>query len=201
MSNTVAGLLGGVIGALISALAMFLGPLAHQRQIARQERARADREATQVQLQRIARARTAIREWHQFLSRALTDLENGRGVDAERFFADADALRKEARAASDELLGGGLWIESNQFGALAQVTNVLRTNASRNAGADGRAVLIEADLGGRVAESWRRDLHLDRARLNDSLLAYVERLQEASVQVIDTGEGPSCIDPQGCSRG
>ncbi|MER5937939.1 hypothetical protein ABT121_11520 [Streptomyces sp. NPDC001928] len=187
MSNTIAGLLGGVVGALISALAMFLGPLAHQRQIARQERARADREATQVQLQRVARARTAIRAWHDFLRRALTDLEAGRALDAERFLAQADAMRDEARAASDDLLGGGLWIGSNQFGAFVQVTEVLRDHHAGRADADGRALLVEDDLGGRAALGWKDDLHDSRARLNEELLAYVEQLRDIPVEVIDTG--------------
>ncbi|MGW6906453.1 hypothetical protein [Streptomyces sp. NPDC054940] len=187
MSNTIAGLLGGVIGALISALALFLGPLAHQRQIARQERARADREATRVQLQRVARARTAIRAWYGFLSRALTDLEAGRALDAERFLAQSDAMKNEARAASDELLGGGLWIGSNQFGAFEQVTELLRAHHTGNVGADGRALLVEEDLGGGVAQRWQRDLHDSRASLNESLLSYVERLQDTPVEVIGTG--------------
>ncbi|TXS40574.1 hypothetical protein EAO75_37150 [Streptomyces sp. uw30] len=187
MSNTIAGLLGGVIGALISALAMFLGPLAHQRQIARQERARADREATQVQLQRVARARTAIRVWHDFLRRALTDLEAGRALDAERFLAQADAMRDEARAASDDLLGGGLWIGSQQFGAFVQVTEVLRNHHAGHADADGRALLVEDDLGGRVALGWKDDLYNSRAGLNEELLTYVEHLRDTPVEVIDTG--------------
>ncbi|MFE5819243.1 hypothetical protein ACFQ6S_38250 [Streptomyces sp. NPDC056479] len=189
MSNTIAGLLGGVVGALISALAMFLGPLAHQRQIARQERARADREATQVQLQRVARARTAIRAWHDFLRRALTDLEAGLALDVERFLSQSDAMRDEARAASDELLGGGLWIGSHQFGAFEQVTELLRArHTGRPAvGTDGRTSLVEEDLGGRAALSWKEDLYHSRARLNEDLLSHVERLRDTPVEVIGTG--------------
>ena len=157
MSNTIAGLLGGVIGALISALAMFLGPLAHQRQAARHERDRAGREEIRIQLQRIARVRTAMRDWHDFLNNVLTDLEAGRSMDAERFSSESRALKKEARAASDELLGGGLWIGSQQFGAFDQVTGVLRTFTNGIVSRDGRTLRAEELPRDRV-HRWREDL-------------------------------------------
>ncbi|MEU6252076.1 hypothetical protein [Streptomyces sp. NPDC047043] len=188
MSNTIAGLLGGVIGALISALAMFLGPLAHQRQAARHERDRAGREEIRIQLQRIARVRTAMRDWHDFLNNVLADLEAGRSVDPERFVSESRALKKEARAASDELLGGGLWVGSQQFGAFDQVTGVLHTLAGGIVGRDGRTLRADEMPRDRVRR-WREDLYGSRAELNERLLAYVDRLQGTPVDMIDTG-GP-----------
>ncbi|MEV6940978.1 hypothetical protein AB0N07_02975 [Streptomyces sp. NPDC051172] len=188
MSNTIAGLLGGVVGALISALSMFLGPLAHQRQAARHDRDRAGREEIRIQLQRVARVRTAMRDWHDFLNNVLADLEAGRSVDAERFSSESKAMKKEARAASDELLGGGLWIGSQQFGAFDQVTGVLRTLTSGITDRDGRTLRAD-ELPRDRWHGWRESLFSSRAELNERLLAYVDRLQGTPVDVIDTG-GP-----------
>ncbi|MHC3475317.1 hypothetical protein ACYF6T_42560 [Streptomyces sp. 7R007] len=184
MSNAIAGLLGGVVGALVSALAVVLGPLAHQRQLARQERERADREASRNQLQRVARARTAIREWHAFLDGVFSDIEAGRPLDAERFIAEVTAVRKEARAASDELLGGRLWIGSRQFGAFDEVTRQLRAHLGAGTGGEGRTSPEQRRLRDRVTH-WRGALHDSRAELNEDLLSYVDQLQDTPVQVID----------------
>ncbi|MCI3276523.1 hypothetical protein [Streptomyces cylindrosporus] len=178
MSNTIAGLVGGVLGALLSALAMFLGPLAHQRQIARQERERGDRESARSQLQRVARVRTAMREWQDFLNDVLADIEAGRSVEVERFVSESKALRKEARTASDDLLGGGLWLGSLQFGAFDLVTRRLPDLLG---GAFPDEVMPD------LVHRWRENLHSSRAELNEKLLAYVDRLQDTPVDVIDSG--------------
>ncbi|MFF2847328.1 hypothetical protein ACFVT5_13425 [Streptomyces sp. NPDC058001] len=127
MPEVLYGVLGALGGALITALGAYWGPLQMQRATLRAQRqealeqgTRADRAQAEARkeerVERIILVRSALRDWNDFLYRALQDLELGRRLNAEDFDVALARVQGTAHAAVDAMLRDGLWIGQSAYG-------------------------------------------------------------------------------------
>ncbi len=127
MPEVLYGVLGALGGALITALGAYWGPLQIQRATLRAQRqealeqsTRADRAQVEARkeerVERIILVRSTLRDWNDFLYRAVQDLELGRRPSAEEFDVALARVRDSAHAAVDAMLRDGLWIGQSAYG-------------------------------------------------------------------------------------
>ncbi|MEU2309581.1 hypothetical protein [Streptomyces misionensis] len=113
MDGAVWGALGAVLGAALTALGGYLGPLrlarAAAEERAQERRGQRDDEA----VTRLIAIRAAYRDWHDYLYRVVDAKFDGRlGESAAEVRDQLEDLRKAAVAASDALMRDGWWVGS-----------------------------------------------------------------------------------------
>ncbi|AKJ12840.1 hypothetical protein ABB07_23235 [Streptomyces incarnatus] len=169
MDGALWGALGALLGAGLTALGGYLGPLRVARVAAEERAEERRRQRGEEEVTRLIALRAAYRDWHDYLYEVVDAKAHGRLRESAAEVEDRiEELRKATQAATDAVMRDGWWVGSYDPHTRGASRRVLQYVDGSLSAAD--------DDGGPYAATEVDRLYSLRAQLNEHIMLRLSEL-------------------------